>query len=100
MHSNVQLLDDMKTYDQNMTNEMKTELLRINSIIDSLLKLSNIDKFKNKEKNNLKDILEQIVKDYNKSIIEKNIDVKLEIDNNIEIDANKDYFYIFLSNLI
>lgn len=100
MHSNVQLLDDMKTYDQNMTNEMKAELLRLNSIIDSLLKLSNIDKFKNKEKNNLKDILEEIIKDYNYKIKEKNIEMKLEVDKNIEIEAHKDYFYIFLSNLI
>jgi hypothetical protein len=36
-------MDDLKTYDASMTKELKKEVLRLNSIIEGLIKLSNID---------------------------------------------------------
>jgi his kinase A (phosphoacceptor) domain len=40
--SNIQLLLDMKTYDDSMMLELKEEVLKLNSLLDSLIKLSDI----------------------------------------------------------
>jgi his kinase A (phosphoacceptor) domain len=40
--SNIQLLRDMKTYDDSMMIELKEEVLKLNSLLDSLIKLSDI----------------------------------------------------------
>jgi his kinase A (phosphoacceptor) domain len=40
--SNIQLLRDMKTYDDSMMLELKEEVLKLNSLLDSLIKLSDI----------------------------------------------------------
>ncbi len=98
--SNIQLIDDMKTYDADMTKELKNEVLRLNSIIDGLIKLSNIDLLKNIESNNLKDSIEDIVREFKHKINEKNIKVNIDISKDVNIKANKDYLYIFFSNII
>jgi len=84
MDSNIQLLDDMKIYDPDMTRELKVEVLRLNSIIDSLIKLSDIGLFKNLENNNLNDILEQIVRDLKYKIFEKNIKIDIKVDKKLK----------------
>ncbi len=98
--SNIQLIDDLKIYDPVMTKELKDEVIRLNSIIDSLIRLSNLDLFKNIEKNSLHNSISHIIKEFNFKISEKNIITSINIDKNIKIKANKDYFYIFLSNII
>jgi hypothetical protein len=40
--SNIQLLLDMKTYDEEMILELKTEILKLNSLLQSLINLSDI----------------------------------------------------------
>ncbi|QFR39131.1 HAMP domain-containing histidine kinase [Candidatus Gracilibacteria bacterium 28_42_T64] len=98
--SNIQLMDDMKVYDANMTKELKQEVLRLNSIIEGLIKLSNIDVFKDVVTNNLKDSIEGTIKDFKFKISDKNLKIKIDIPESININANKDYFYIFISNII
>ncbi len=98
--SNIQLMDDMKVYDANMTKELKQEVLRLNSIIEWLIKLSNIDVFKDVVTNNLKDSIEWTIKDFKFKISDKNLKIKIDIPESININANKDYFYIFISNII
>ncbi|MFK7780543.1 MAG: HAMP domain-containing sensor histidine kinase [Candidatus Gracilibacteria bacterium] len=98
--SNIQLIDDMKVYDAGMTKELKKEVLRLNTIIDGLIKLSNIDLLKDLQNNDLKDSIKDIIEEFKFKIIEKKIKINLSLPKNINIKANKDYFYIFLSNII
>ncbi|RKW21376.1 sensor histidine kinase [Candidatus Gracilibacteria bacterium] len=98
--SNIQLLLDMKTYDEEMILELKTEILKLNSLLQSLINLSDIGSFRNVEKVDLNDIVEEILKSFSEKIQEKNIKINKNIKKNIFIMANRDYLYIFLSNII
>lgn len=98
--SNIQLIDDIKVYDKEMTKELKQEVIRLNSLIDSLVNLSDIDVFKNTEEVNLKNIIDEIINDFKLKISEKNIEVNISMIKSIKIKAHKDYLYIFLSNII
>jgi signal transduction histidine kinase len=40
--SNIQLVKDIKKYDESMMDEMKNETKKLSSLIDSLIKLSDI----------------------------------------------------------
>gem|GEM_PF-6159013 len=61
MDSNLQLMKDLKIYDEEMVVEMKKEVLRLNSLIETLVNLSNIDLLKNTETINLKETIDDIV---------------------------------------
>lgn len=98
--SNIQLLKEMKTYDESMVDELKSEVIKLNSLIDSLVKLSDIDVFKEVEKINLKDIVEEILNDFKLEIEKKDIKVNTKIKKDIFINSNKNYAYIYISNLI
>lgn len=98
--SNIQLMLEMKTYDEEMLKELKIEVLKLNSLLDSLIKLSDIWSFWNVEKNNLSEIISEILKNFSSNIDEKNIFIEKNISENIEIEANRNYLYIFLSNII
>lgn len=98
--SNIQLIDDLKTYDPEMIGELKKEVIRLNSIIESLIKLSDIELFKWLEKNNLKFAVEEILWEFKFKITDKKISTNINIPENVLIKSNKDYFYMFLSNLI
>lgn len=98
--SNIQLIDELKTYDKDMTKELKTEVLRLNSIIDWLVNLSNIDLYRELESLNLKDNINEILKEQNNKILEKNININVNIKDDVFIKSNKDYLYTFLSNII
>lgn len=98
--SNLQLFQEMKVYDEQMAIEMKSEVKKLNSLIDSLVKLSDIDNLKSKDSILLKDILEEIISDFWPKIEEKNINININIDWEKIIKAHKDYLYIFLANII
>ena len=98
--SNIQLMDNMKVYDSQMTKELKNEILNLNSLIESLIKLSSIDIINNKEEVNINDTVVNIIDSFKDKIKTKNITTKVDIPKKAEISANKDYFYILISNLI
>ncbi len=98
--SNLQLLEDMKKFDKFMNKEMRSELKKLNSLIDCLVNLSDIWSFKKIDKNDLKNILEEILKEFSSKIKDKKLKISLEIKNDLFIYSNKGYLYIFLSNLI
>ena len=98
--SNIQLLKEMKTYDESMVLELKSEVIKLNSLIDSLVKLSDIDVFKEVEKISLKDIVEEILNDFKLEIEKRDIKVTTKINKDIFINSNKNYAYIYISNLI
>ena len=99
--SNIQYIKDIKKYDESLMDEMKDETRKLNSLIDSLIKLSNIWDLKvKKEKNNLNDIINEILHNYNSKIISKKIKTNIKVRKDIFIESNKNYLYILLSNLI
>ena len=99
--SNIQIIKDIKKYNEPMMDEMKNETKKLNLLIDSLIKLSDIWELKTeKEKNNLKDIINDIINNCNDKIVSKKIEINLKVKKDIIIDANKSYLYILLSNLI
>ena len=87
--SNIQLLRDMKTYDDSMMLELKEEVLKLNSLLDSLIKLSDIWSFEETEKINLSEIIDEIVKNFSSRIEEKNILVEKSIDKKVFLTTNR-----------
>lgn len=98
--SNIQLIKDMKTYDESMIDELKNEVIKLNSLIDSLINLSDIDLFKETQEINLDDLIWEILNDFKQKIDEKKITVTKQIKQDIILKANKSYAYIFISNII
>ncbi|MDD3144591.1 MAG: HAMP domain-containing sensor histidine kinase [Candidatus Gracilibacteria bacterium] len=98
--SNIQLINELKTYDETMMLELKGEVKKLNSLIDSLVKLSNIDVFRDVEDINLYDAVNEIINDFKSKIDNKKITVNIKINKKITVSSNKNYLYIFLSNII
>lgn len=98
--SNIQLINELKTYDETMMLELKGEVKKLNSLIDSLVKLSNIDVFKDVEDINLYDAINEIINDLKSKIDNKKISINIKISKKITVSSNKNYLYIFLSNII
>lgn len=100
IHWNLQLLNEIKNYDKELTNESFEEINRLNWLIEWLIKLSNINTIDNRERLNIKDQIDFVIKDYKIKLEEKKIDLRLDVKNNIELDISREYFYIFFSNLL
>jgi len=98
--SNIQMIDDLKVYDSKMTKELKNEIMNLNSLIESLIELSSIDILNHKENVNIYDTVNSILDSFKYKIKEKDIKFKISIPKKAEIKANKNYFYIMISNLI
>ncbi|MDR3150261.1 MAG: HAMP domain-containing histidine kinase [Candidatus Peribacteria bacterium] len=98
--SNIQMIKESRIYDEKMINELKNEVIKLNSLIDSLVELSNIDFFKDLEELNLKDCIDEVINDLKMEIKKKKIIVNIEIKENVFVKANKNYLYIFLSNIV
>lgn len=99
--SNIQLTKDIKKYDEEMLDEMKSETKKLNSLIDSLIHLSDIWNLKTQiDTVQLRDIIDQIIATNKKKIKHKDISVKVDVAKNIMIQSNRNYLYIVLSNII
>ncbi len=98
--SNIQLLKEMKTYDETMVLELKSEVIKLNSLIDSLVKLSDVDLFKEIEDINLESLINEILNDFKFKIDDKKIKVKIDVPKDIIIKWSRNYIYIYLSNII
>ena len=98
--SNIQIIKDKKIYNENMLDEIKDEAKKLNSLIDSLIKLSDIDFLKEAENLNLKQAVDEVVNNFKTSLSNKKLDMNIKIDKNAEIKADRNYLYILLSNLI
>jgi signal transduction histidine kinase len=90
----------MKIYDESMSLELKNEVHKLNSIIDALINLSDIDSFSDTEEVNLLDIINNIINSYNSKIEIKNISIKTTIPKTFNVNTNKNNLYIVLSNII
>ncbi|MDD3646261.1 MAG: HAMP domain-containing sensor histidine kinase [Candidatus Gracilibacteria bacterium] len=98
--SNLQLLHELKKYDKNLTKESIDEIKRLNKLIDGLVELSDINITSKKQDLNLEEEINAIIKDYNKEIEKKEIDVGFNVKSNFKLSANREYFYIFFGNLL
>jgi signal transduction histidine kinase len=99
--SNIQYINDVKVYDQSMMDEMKQETKKLNSLINSLIKLSDISDLKVvTEQVDLKELVEEILNNSKELIPANEIQIKTKISKKTYIHADRDYFYIMLSNLI
>ena len=98
--SNIQLLDDIKSYDSWFTKEIREEIKRINLLMSWLIELTNINQNKPLDKLNLKNELEKVISWLKSKILEKELNINIKIEKITIIKSNKDYLYIFLSNLI
>ncbi len=100
LHWNLQILKDIKKYDDNFVSELTDEVSRLNNIIDWLIQLSDIDVYKSTQNISLNMLVTEIIWDYQFKISEKNIKINLILAEDEIIEANHNYFYIFLSNII
>lgn len=100
LHWNLQILKDIKKYDDNFVSELTDEVSRLNNIIDWLIQLSDIDVYKTTQNISVNILVREIIWDYQFKISEKNIKVNLILEEDEIIEANHNYFYIFLSNII
>ena len=98
--SNLQLIKATKEFDLDLINEWVTEINRLNSLIESLVELSNINIAENKEKINIESDIEDIVKDFKTSSDQKNITIETNIKETKNLTINKQYFYILFSNIL
>lgn len=98
--SNIQLMLEMKTYDEEMIKELKVEILKLNSLLDSLIKLSDIWSFSDTERVNLSEVIEDILKNFSSKIEQKNLLVEKNLDEKVFVTTNRNYLYIFISNII
>jgi signal transduction histidine kinase len=100
IHWNLQLLDELKKYDKKLINEWIKEIDRLNSLIDWLLELSNIDIPNWKEDINIKNEIEKIIKEYEYKLSKKAIKLSFVANYELILNINKQYFYILFTNLL
>jgi len=95
-----QILLNKKEFDKELIEQIRTESAKLSNLIDTLLQISILSRFHQKtEKVNLKDIIEEIIKNNEKLIKEKKINLETELDN-IEKNINKNQFEILFRNLL
>jgi signal transduction histidine kinase len=95
--------DEMISLDKNNMREMKEETDRIVSLIDKLNEFAEAqNKIFNlkKEKVNLADIIKMVLKRKEKAFKEKNLEIELEIEDKLIIEADRDSLFQIFNNLI
>jgi signal transduction histidine kinase len=95
--------DEMISLDRNNLKEMKEETDRIVSLIEKLNEFADAqNKIFNlqKEKVNLADIIKNVLKRREKDFKEKNLEIELDIENELIIEADRDSLFQIFNNLI
>lgn len=100
IHSNLQLIKETKTFDEELVLEWLNEISRLNHLIESLIELSNINSSEIREKVDISDEIESILKDFKIDSEWKNIDIVFNKKTWKNIMINRQYFYILFSNLL
>lgn len=98
--SNLQLLNELKEYDKELTKESIDEIKRLNKLIEWLVELSDINSIEKKDNIDLKQEIDLIIKDFSKKIEKKEINIDFVVKNNFNLKSSREYFYIFFSNLL
>lgn len=92
----------LKTKNYNIyLNKAKHSLMKVNSIVDSLLTLARIDSLSLlKENIQVRDVCKKILDSYQDYIQEKKLTISLNIPDSLSIKADPDLFTILIGNLI
>lgn len=96
--SSLELMRLSKNYDEGIT-ESIGELNRMNGLIQALISLATLDNLNNSESINLKEICEQLEKNYEEQLEKKKVSLQIIEKKPCSIQANKEYTEILLSNL-
>jgi signal transduction histidine kinase len=94
-----QILLNKKEFDENQIKQIESESSKLSQLVDTLLQMSILSKFQNKDKLNIKKEIENIIEKYKNKLEEKNITLKMELQN-ISKEINKNQFEILVNNLI
>lgn len=100
IHSNLQLIKELKKFDEELVLEWINEINRLNHLIESLVELSNISWNVVNQKIDVWSEIEVIIRDYKTSADKKNITVNFKVLKAKILTINKQYFYILFSNLL
>jgi signal transduction histidine kinase len=93
-------MKDTKKYFPEMLDEIKNETIKLNALIDSLIQLSNTDVLKSNESISIFSLVNDVLNDCKDLLSQKQLKVIVDIPKNATLNADKNYAYIFLSNLI
>lgn len=99
IHSNLQLLWSIKKYDKELTKDSLNEINKLNQLIEWLVELSDIGKDHETENLHISELIEEILSDFSTKSKGKKIDVVFQAQKNVFLGANRQYFYIFFSNI-
>ncbi len=99
MHGNLQIAQELKSYDASLSSEMIHEVEKMNQLIEWLVELTNINSWTEMDSFFLYDEIKEIVDTYDKKLKERNIECSINQQGHTKIQANKGYFYILFSNL-
>ncbi len=100
VQSNLQLLQQMKSYESDLIENSVSEIHRMDELILGLSQLSDISSFSHQEKIVITESIESILQEYKQQIQEKNIIFTFEKNANPILYWNKSYFEILFSNLL
>lgn len=100
VHSNLQLIKETKTFDEELVVEWLSEITRLNQLIESLIELSNINSSEKREKVEVWDEIEIVIKDFKAEADKKKIQMIFNKNFYKKLTINRQYFYILFSNLL
>ncbi len=100
IHSNLQLIKETKNFDEELVLEWLNEITRLNHLIESLVELSNINSSEVREKVEVGDEIELIIKDFKTEADKKDIEMIFNKNFYKKLTINRQYFYILFSNLL
>lgn len=100
IHSNLQLMNQFKEFKPEMLEENISEINRLNNLIEALVSITDIKDNQSFTINSIWDEIEHILDEFHQLIVEKNIEIKHLQSKDFNINSDKEYLYILLSNII
>lgn len=98
--SSVQLLKQTKIYDDEIINEIRSELYKSDNLINWLIDLYNINNLSSKNEIKVSELVYEVVKNLKEQIRDKKLNISVEFIEEINIFANRYYIYMLISNLL
>lgn len=100
IYSNLQMMKVTQKYEENLIDNSISEIKRIDALILELTDFSNIRSISDMQEVNISEEIQKIVQEYENIIAGKKLNIFLQIDKVGVRKINKNYFYIFFSNLL
>lgn len=99
-NTSIDLAQKTKDYAKYL-HDAKKSLMRVNTLVDSLLMLARIDKYAlSKEPVSVKKSVEQVLETFEKQLSQEKISAQFECNGACQIQADRDLLLVVLSNLI